>query len=564
MHGLLTRQLRRHFGGKDSLPESCRSFVDTIDLAYRQFDDDRVLLERSLELSSQELLQANSEMRAIFQALPDLFFRVDADGRILDCKGGAGEEFLIPPDRLLGRRIQNIPVAVAGEAFDGAIERARAMNAPVVIDYSLTIERRARFYEARVIPLPDSQFIVTVRNVTEHREAEAQLRQSQKIEAVGLLAGGIAHDFNNVLTAILGYAEVLSVRLGARGSVPHEVEQIRTAGRRASSLTSQLLAFSRKQLLSPRVLNLAVVVAEMEPMLRRLIGEDLDLCVVTEPELWTVSADPSQLEQVVLNLVINAREAMPGGGKLTIETRNVVLDEDYAYRHVGASAGPQVLLAVTDTGVGMDAMTASRVFEPFFTTKGPGKGTGLGLSTVYGIVKQSGGFIDLYSEPGVGTTFKVYLPQAVGQVAPAVKVTHADGVAPHGHETILLVEDEAQVRALARDALRMQGYTVLEASHGDEAIEISNRHPGPIQAMVTDIVMPRMNGREIYERLLPMRPDLRVLYMSGYTEGAIAHHGALDPGTAFLQKPFSLAALATKVREVLDAPTPQSAVRSKS
>jgi CheY-like chemotaxis protein len=334
--------------------------------------------------------------------------------------------------------------------------------------------------------------------------------------------------------------------------VPHHdsVEQIRQAGEKAASLTRQLLAFSRQQVLQPKVLDLNAVVANMDMMLQRVIGADIDLLTMLSPSLTSVRADPGQIQQILMNLVVNARDAMPEGGRLTIETADVVLDTDYASRHVDVSPGRYVLLAVSDTGCGMDKKTQARIFEPFFTTKEEGKGTGLGLSTVYGIVKQSGGNIWVYSEPGHGTTFRIYLPR-IEEAAEAVEPDEAPEPSPRGSETILLVEDEAGVRNLAKTILQTQGYTVLEAAQGEEALRLSGQHEGLIHLMVTDMVMPEMNGRELAERLKPLRPNMKILFVSGYTEKAIGHHGELDPGMAFLQKPFTPQTLARKVRQVL-------------
>ena len=394
--------------------------------------------------------------------------------------------------------------------------------------------------------------IENVRLFAREHEREAHLRQSQKMEAVGQLAGGIAHDFNNLIAVILLHSELMLRHLVQDSDVRRRAEEIRKAADRAASLTRQLLAFSRKQVLQPRVLDLNAAVAETNKMLRRLIGEHIELVTVTEPGLGKIKADPGQLEQVIMNLVVNARDAMPKGGMLAIETANVELDENYAGRHIAVQPGRYVMLAVSDTGKGMDAEEQARIFEPFFTTKEQGKGTGLGLSTVYGIVKQSGGNIWVYSELGLGTTFKVYLPrvdQDVEQVEPGAAQT----LLPQGTETVLLVEDEEMIRQAAREILEVNGYRVLEASSGKEALVICRMHEGPIDIMLTDVVMPQMGGRELAERLKPLRPAMKVLYMSGYTDDAIAHHGVLEAGTAFLEKPFSARALAQRVREVLNA-----------
>ena len=389
-------------------------------------------------------------------------------------------------------------------------------------------------------------------DITERKALEMQLLQAQKMEAVGLLAGGVAHDFNNVLTAIGGYAELVREDLPGEDARRHDVEEILRATERAATLTRQLLAFSRRQVLAPRVLDLNGVVAGVDNMLRRLIGADVELRTALGPVLGAVRADPGQLEQVIMNLVVNARDAMPRGGKLTIETANAELDESYALEHPSVVAGPYVMLAVSDSGVGMDAATQARIFEPFFTTKEKGKGTGLGLATVYGIVKQSGGNIWLYSEPGRGTTFKIYLPR-VDQPPEQPAAAPAPRAAPRGSETVLLVEDDEAVRALARKMLAAHGYTVLAAASGAEALKLAADHTGPIHLLVTDVVLPGMSGRELAARFQSVRPALKVLYTSGYTDEAIVHHGVLDPGIAFLQKPFTSGALARKVRETLDS-----------
>ncbi len=390
-------------------------------------------------------------------------------------------------------------------------------------------------------------------DITERKQLEEQFHQAQKMEAVGRLAGGVAHDFNNLLTAILGSADLVLESLKPAAAEREEVEEIRKAALRAADLTRQLLAFSRQQVVAPTVLNPNTVVADMDKLLRRLLGEDVALRAVLAPDLATVKADPSQLEQVLLNLAVNARDAMPNGGKLTIETQNVELDQEYVRGHLAAQPGSYVMLAVSDTGVGMDAATQARIFEPFFTTKERGKGTGLGLATVYGIVKQSGGWIWVYSEPGQGTTFKVYLPRVTEPAAPAAP-SPARPVSVRGSETILVVEDEEVIRKLVQKVLKANGYTVLVAGTGSDAERVAGAHAGPIHLLMTDVVLPGLNGREVARRLVAQRAGIRVLFLSGYTDDAIVHHGVLDPGVAFLQKPFSPAVLGRKVREVLDSP----------
>lgn len=389
------------------------------------------------------------------------------------------------------------------------------------------------------------------RDVTGRKQLEEQLRQSQKLEAIGQLAGGVAHDFNNLLTVISGYSDLLLRRLPEDGPLRAHVTEIKKAGDRASGLTRQLLAFSRKQILQPKVLDLNAVVSDLDKMLRRLIGEDVDLMTITEPGLGQVKADPGQIEQVVVNLVVNARDAMANGGKVTIETSNARLTEDYAQQHADCLPGAYVMLAISDNGSGIPPAVRNRIFEPFFSTKGAGKGTGLGLSTVYGIVKQSGGQIWVYSEADKGTTFKIYLPRVDEVIDDEAEI--AQGAAPHGNETILLVEDEAQVRQIAQQILLSLGYHVITAENGEHALSIAAAYPDDINLMITDVVMPQMGGRELAERLSPLRQHLRVVFMSGYTDDAIVRHGLMDDRLEFIQKPFTADALARKVRASLDA-----------
>ena len=392
-------------------------------------------------------------------------------------------------------------------------------------------------------------------DVTDHQQLEEEFRQAQKMEAVGRLAGGVAHDFNNLLTIISGYAQLAQDLLETESPLRSYMDEILKAGDRASALVRRLLAFTRRQSMEPQVLDLNSVVKGTEKMVRRLIGEDIEVVTVLPPELGAIRSDPAQLEQVIINLAVNARDAMPNGGKLIFETANVQLDQTYADTHSAVTPGPYVMLAVSDTGSGMDAHTRAHVFEPFFTTKEKGKGTGLGLATVYGIVKQSRGNIWVYSELGVGTTFKIYLPRVVASMEPAQPLLIRTSQ-PQGSETILLVEDEESIRSLVLRILQAHGYTVLEAGRPYEALEISKRFDGPIHLLFTDVVMPQMSGREVAERISAARPNTKILYMSGYTDQAIAHHGVLNPGVPFLQKPFTPEALTLKVREVLDTVPP--------
>ncbi len=536
-----------------------RRWTETYAVPLRQGSDTSLMLAVTRDTTDYQrtveaLRRSEANYRSLVQGAPYGIFRASAEGKLLDVNpalvemlGYSSEAELIAADldhdvyRDPGERariIQSHPerlqgVEVGWKRKDGAAITVRLSGRPV-----------------RDGDGPAVAYELIAENVTEQRILEQQFRQAQKMEAVGRLAGGVAHDFNNLLMVIKGHAELLLDRVRADEWQSRKVEQIEKAADRAAALTQQLLAFSRMQVLQPKVIDLNTVINEMGKLLPRLIGEDIELAILSDPRLGRAKADPGQIEQVIMNLAVNARDAMPHGGRLVIESANVELDEAYARRHPPLVAGRYVMLAVTDTGTGMDAEIQAHIFEPFFTTKEKGKGTGLGLATVYGVVKQSGGYIWLYSEPGRGTTFKIYLPR-VEEPAEPTRTGKSAGELPQGTETILVAEDEREVREVACEFLSQCGYTVLEAGNGAEAIEIATRHKGDIQLLVTDMVMPGMGGRELAARLAPLRPAMKVIYMSGYTEYANARQDDSHQNDVLLTKPFTRSVLARTVREVL-------------
>jgi len=690
-HRLLRRQLETFLPADREPSSDVARLLAAIDEAYHQFDDDRALVERALDLSSRELLQANSDMRAVIQAFPDLFLWLDRDGTILSCRGRAHDYLGSANHELVGSRVDGLdPSAAAG--FRSALARLAAGEPLVTIEYTLAANGTAQHFEARVLPLSEGSLFAIVRNITArravdkqlaesvsllqatldstadgilvvdgkgamvsfnhrfvelwripeailarrsdqealafvldqladpeaflakvrelynvpdaesfdelhfkdgriferysrpqhvngrcagrvwsfrdvsarrqmeaalHRSAE-QLRQAQKMEAIGRLAGGVAHDFNNILTAVIGYGELLRLRMGKDGAHRAEVEEILRSARRAAGLTQQLLAFSRQQVLSPRPLDLSVVVGETLGMLHRLIGENVKLHTTLAAELGPVCADPVQIEQVLMNLVINARDAMPDGGEIEIETTNEHVEPTPSGAIERMPPGAYVVLTVRDNGAGMDAETQKRVFEPFFTTKTLGKGTGLGLATVYGIVKQSGGWIWLDSAPERGTVVRVWFPRiAASALKPGRR---PEDTVDGGSETVLLVEDDAAVRGLARDVLESAGYRLITACDGAEAMALASQYTSRIDLILTDVVMPGLGGRETAEWIERARPDIRTLFMSGYTDDTVIRAGGLAPGASFLQKPFSPDDLLARVRQVLDGMPPTRAV----
>jgi PAS domain S-box-containing protein len=501
-----------------------------------------------------ELEEANARARAVYDHLPHGAFvwRRDGNEFVLDDFNEAartatsdGVAALIgKPAREIGSGIPHLRADL--ERSFGRVDSVRR-EARCVLPGASAPCRVVLTYGY----VPPDAVLLHTEDITEYRRTEEQLAASQRLDAIGRLAGGVAHDFNNLVSVILTYAGFAMEQLHESDPIRSDIEEIKLAADRAAQLTRQLLAFSRRQVLDPRPLRLDDVVRGLEKLLRRLLGEDIEIASQSTPDLGSVMADPGQLEQVLMNLAVNARDAMPQGGKLTIETRNVELDGDYTDGHLGVETGRYVMLAVSDSGHGMDADTRSRIFEPFFTTKQVGKGTGLGLSTVHGIVNQSGGHVWCYSEPWRGTTFKIYLPR-VDAVAEDCKGANSSNVTVTGSETILVVEDEDAVRRAAERILRNAGYRVLGAANAPEALLLCERFGAHIDLLLTDVVMPQMSGRELADRLREERPSLTVLYTSGYTDDAIVRHGVLEAGTNFIGKPFAAAALAQKVRDVLD------------
>ena len=528
----------------------------------RALADAKARTERSqneLERRQAELaLRASEERyRSIAEATNEWIWSVAADGQIQYSNRTVEAMLGYAPEELLGKSFFELvhpdDVAPARKILSASVTTSKGWTAfPVRCRHQ---DGTYRHLESNAAPVqgPAGEvlgFQGANRDVTERLSLEAQLRQSQKMEAIGTLAGGIAHDFNNLLTTILGYSQVLLQELGPEGTLSSQINEIRKAGERAADLTRQLLAFSRKQILQPVVLDVGAVVRDTEKMLNRLIGEDIEIVLSVDDSASLVKADPGQLEQIVMNLVVNARDAMPRGGRLTIQTRNCEIGAVRMRATPGLRQGPHVCLSITDTGTGMDRETLSHIFEPFFTTKEKGKGTGLGLSTVYGIVKQSGGYIQADSEPGKGTTFTIYIPRVAE--GPEEEKPRSTSGSTRGSETILLVEDEMAVRGLALKVLEMSGYVVLEASSAEAAIPMAADYPGEIDLMVTDMVMPGASGPELAQELAPSRPEMKVLFVSGYTDDVVLRSGRLTSNQTFLQKPFGPDIFLRKVRDVLD------------
>ena len=671
-HSLLRRQLERH--APAGVPDELGDFITAVEAAYRAADEDREMLERSLDLSTGDLRQTNADLRAVMRLLPDLFLRMGLDGRILEGHGPALAALGWTEEDLRNRLLSELPETDATRQFGRALADVRAGVNRVVVEYQTARGGEDRHFEGAAFPMAGAQVLFFVRDITVRRQAEGerdrlvtaveqaaetititdtrgtilyvnpafvritgyardevvgqnprvlksgrhnptdyremwqalvqgrvwrtrftnrrkdgstyeleatispirgarrqivnyvmvgrdvtreveleeQLRQAQKMEAVGRLAGGIAHDFNNLLTAILGNVELALARMAPDDPVRVEVQEIGKASTRAAELTSQLLAFGRRQVLHPRVIDLNHVMRDQANLLRRLLGERVQMAYHLEPALWPVKADPAQLEHVVMNLAINARDAMEAGGQLTLGTDNLVVERDRQPPH-HLPAGRYVRLSVRDTGIGMDERVRAHLFEPFFTTKPRGRGTGLGLATVYGIVKQSDGHIAVESAPGQGSVFTVYLPAASGDPEPA-PAGGAASATRSGAETVLLVEDEDQVRRVTRMVLERQGYQVIEAATPNAALTLARGLAGPLGLLLTDVSMPEMNGDDLAARMQALRPGLRVLFMSGHPDASRGLRHMVEGGRLFLKKPFTQDDLVRKVREVLDAP----------
>ncbi len=524
------------------------------DLEFLSSVGGQIALAIERKRSEERVRESEARLRLLVEQLPAVLWTVDRNLRFTSAVGSGLARLGLKPNQLVGMSLSDY-FETRDQSFTPIAAHLRAVAGDPV---TFPVEWKKGSYACHVEPLRDAAgevqgAICMALDVTDRKQLEEQFRQAQKMEAVGRLAGGIAHDFNNLLMVIQGYADLLADRLPVGESLHRNAEQIQTAAQRAAALTQQLLAFSRKQILAPKVLNVHSVVADMEKMLQRLIGEDIELETSSKPDLWLVKADRSQIEQVVMNLAVNARDAMPKGGRLTIETANVEFDSSVSHSPAVVAPGKYVMLAVTDNGCGMDTKTQTHIFEPFFTTKEKGKGTGLGLATVYGVVKQSGGYVWVYSEPGHGTTFKIYLPRIEDEMASAgIERSTSSASLPRGSEVVLLVEDEIGVRELAREYLEMSGYTVIVAPDGHTAIELAAMHAGTINLLMTDMVMPGIGGRELAERVIAVRPEIKILYMSGYTDQAVVHQGILGTDAPLLQKPFTLATLTMKLREILD------------
>jgi PAS domain S-box-containing protein len=671
MHSLLKRQVKRYFGDSFVMSDKFQQFIDSVDEAYKEFDIDRNMLERSLDLSSQELLQTNSEMRAVIQAFPDLLFRIDYDGKIIEYKVGVGGEAdLVAKLNLIGKRIQDVPAKDISNKFQEAIDRVLLTKTIVSIEYSWLAQGVRSFYEARLLPMSEFHIMVIIRNitnrvlveealiesekkyrtladnalvgvfktdldgnilyanralssmlefdspedmlsinahssykntddrkkfieslkkkgvlsdfavdfvtnkgklkhvimsatlegdiisgmimdVTDRKKLETQLIKAQKLDAVGTLAGGLAHDFNNILTAIISYTSILSMKMSKNDPLKVYLNRILDSSNKAAALVKSLLAFGRKQIMDPKPVEINSIIKNIANLLKRLLGENIELMIQLSEQDLVVVADEGQLEQVLMNLATNARDAISDVGTVTISTGLTPIDEEFIEIHGYGESGDYALITISDTGEGMDEQIREHIFEPFFTTKEKGKGTGLGLAMVYGIINQHNGYITCYSEPKTGSTFRIYLPliKAIVEDQESLDIP----TLPSGSETILLCEDNMDVRNAAHEVLTGAGYTVIDSVDGEDAlVRFSGQGVRRIQLLITDVVMPRKNGKELYQEIKKLQPDIKVLFISGYPADHITGKGILETGMNFIPKPFLSHDLLNKVREVLD------------
>ncbi|MFH1951121.1 MAG: ATP-binding protein, partial [Pseudomonadota bacterium] len=522
---------------------------------------EREIREKTRQLAEEldARMQSEARYRSLIESSSDHLFMLNPKGEFIASNDRVSHFGLMNGNELTGKTLKDIYSSDVLEIYRDKLEEVLRTGHPVTFEHDLPDPSgRVIHHLDTLYPIMRDEEVWAVggicKDISELKKTQAQFLQAQKMEVVGRLAGGVAHDFNNMLSVMMGHAEMAMLKLDPSQPVLSNLKEIRATAKRSADLTRQLLAFARRQTVSPKMLALNDIVSGLLRMLQRLIGEDIDLAWMPDHDLWNVKMDPSQIDQIMANLTVNARDAISGAGKVTIETANVVLNEAYCAGHAGFVPGEYVLVAVSDTGQGMDKETLAHIFEPFFTTKQEGMGTGLGLSTVYGIVKQNDGFINVYSEPEEGTTVRVYLPRYKGEEKP-VDIAVPEPEISGGSETILIVEDHDPLRRLAREMIERLGYKVLDAAEAGEAIATCERYKDDIHLLLTDVVLPTMNGKELEARICALRPGIKTLFMSGYTANAIAHRGVLDEGTHFLQKPFTLKTLARKVREVLDTNT---------
>jgi PAS domain S-box-containing protein len=555
IHSLLRRQLKRFFDDAGNVPPELDDFISTINSAYFEFDMERGMLERSLDLSSHEMLQINAEMRAVFHALPDMFFVIDEKGTILDHKTGTmADMYHTEEKKLIGKSIQSIPIPEVGQKFRDALEKILRDRSVISIEYNLPINGVKNYYEARLAPVMENRYIVIVRNITERiiaeegkKHLESQLRQAQKMEAIGTLAGGVAHDFNNLLMGIQGRTSLMLIDSQPSHPYYEHLLGIEEYVKSATGLTKQLLGFAMGGKYEVRPRNLNEIIKKSSDMFGRT-RKEVVIKTHFQNECWTVEVDQGQIEQVLLNLFLNASQAMPGGGDLFIRTENVILDEEYVLPY-GMKPGRYVKISVTDTGMGMDKNTQERIFDPFFTTKGVGRGTGLGLPSAYGIIKNHDGIINVYSEKGKGSTFTIYLPASVK--ARSKETTPRENLTK-GNENILLVDDEEMILDIGKKMIEALGYKVVTAHSGKQAVSLYKQHPEGFDLVVLDMIMPEISGSETFILLKEINPLVKVLLSSGYSIDGQAKEILNRGCKAFIQKPFNMKELSQKLRSILD------------